>query len=169
MKTGIFYGSTTGTTAKVASEIAQILGVEISDVHNVAETAPSAVGDYELLIFGASTWGDGDLQEDMDDFLAGVEVLDLKGKKVATFGCGDETNADTFCDGVGQMYDRLVKTGARMIGGYDTIGYRYDKSDAVPENAAEAEGLLIDEDNHPDLTGKRVAAWCKQIVAESMK
>ena len=42
-KTGIFYGSTTGTTLEVAEMIAKCLGIKESDIHNVATTAPSAV------------------------------------------------------------------------------------------------------------------------------
>ncbi len=169
MKTGIFYGSTTGTTAQVAGQIAKAMGVADADVYDVAKTAPSAVGDYDLLIFGASTWGDGDLQADTEDFLDGVESLYLKGKKIAVFGCGDESNADTFCDGVGIIYDRLSKTGATMIGGFDTIGYRYEKSQAVPPEAAEAEGLLIDQNNHPEMTARRVEAWSKEVAAEAQR
>ena len=39
-KIGIFYGSATGTTADVAKRIAALLGVDDSDVHDVADTAP---------------------------------------------------------------------------------------------------------------------------------
>lgn len=56
-KIGIFYGSTTGTTQEVAQQIADCLGVDETDVHDVASTSPSAVGDYDVLIIGASTWG----------------------------------------------------------------------------------------------------------------
>ena len=42
-KTGIFYGSATGTTANVAKRIASLLGVAGNDVHDVADTAPSKV------------------------------------------------------------------------------------------------------------------------------
>lgn len=169
MKTGIFYGSTTGSTEKVARDIAKAMKIDDADIHNVAETRPSAVGNYDLLIFGTSTWGDGDLQEDWEDFIPGVEVLDLKGKKIALFGCGNEGNSDTFCNGVGILYDRLKDTGAKMIGFFNTIGYKYDHSDAVPENAVEAEGLLIDEDNFPDKTEARVEQWVKQVTAEAQE
>ena len=55
--TGIFYGSTTGTTEAVAQDIARMLGIPASDIHNVAETSPDAVAPYDLLILGSSTWG----------------------------------------------------------------------------------------------------------------
>ena len=50
---GIFYGSTTGTTEQVAMEIAEALGVAEADVHDVTKSAPSEVGAYDVLLFGA--------------------------------------------------------------------------------------------------------------------
>lgn len=52
-KIGIFYGSTTGTTLEVAQIIAAELNVSRDNIHNVAETAPSAVGDYDVIVIGA--------------------------------------------------------------------------------------------------------------------
>ena len=42
--TGIFYGSTTGTTADVARRIGKELGVADADIHDVADTAPDQLG-----------------------------------------------------------------------------------------------------------------------------
>ena len=55
-KTGIFYGSTTGTTEAVAKKIAENLGVDSKDIYNVATAGPADVADYDVLIIGASTW-----------------------------------------------------------------------------------------------------------------
>ena len=82
-----------------------------------------------------------------------------QGKQIALFGCGDETMSDTFCSAVGILHDRLKDTGAEFIAPYDTIGYTFDHSDAKPEDALEAEGLLLDEVNHPELTPARLAGW----------
>lgn len=163
MKTGIFYGTTGGTTAAVADKIAQLLDVEAADVHNVAKTAPSEVGKYDFLILGSPTYGSGELQDDWYDFLAGLEVLDLKGKKVALFGAGDESMADTFCNAVGILYKRLKDTGAEFVGAYNTFPYEFDASEAVPVEGAGAVGLLIDEVNHPDDTDRRIAGWVDVI------
>ena len=43
-KTGIFFGSTTGTTEHVAKMIAERAGVRPADIHDVAYTEPSTVG-----------------------------------------------------------------------------------------------------------------------------
>ena len=163
-KIGIFYGSTTGNTAAVAKKIADCLGVAESDVHDVAKTAPSKVADYDVLVLGSSIWGDGDMQDDMHDFIDGVSAIDLKGKKMALFGCGDETMTETFCNAVGEMHDALKDTGVRFIGNYNTDGYEFNHSDSVKDNVAE--GLLIDNVNHEEMTDNRIAAWCAEIKME---
>ena len=104
-KTCIFYGSETGTTADIARRIAKELGVSDADIHDVADTAPDRLGDYDLLILGSSTWGAGEVAGGWYDFLAGASALDLTRKQIALFGCGDESMCDTFCNAVGEIYD----------------------------------------------------------------
>lgn len=157
-KTAIFYGSNTGTTEKVAETIAERLGIAAEHVYNVAETAPSALGGYTNLIFGTSTWGDGEEQEDWYDFLDGVEELDLRGKRIALFGLGDETMADTFCNGVGELHKRLEGTGAQFIGSYPANVYKFRSSKAIGPDGRPF-GLLLDQVNHPDLTDGRIDGW----------
>lgn len=160
-KTGIFYGSTTGTTGEVAKQIAELLGIDSSDIHDVANSAPTDVADYEVLILGTSTWGDGDLQDNWADFVNGLKVIDLTGKQVALFGCGDESMSDTFCNGVGTLYDDLKDTGAEFIGSFNTDGYSFDHSDAVRDG--KAVGLLLDNVNKPEMTPEKLDMWCTII------
>ncbi len=164
-KIGIFFGSSTGTTADVAGRIAKKLGVADADVHDVAKSAPSDVAPYDVLLLGSSTWGSGELQDDWEDFIVGLEPLDLKGKEIAVFGCGDETMSDTFCGAVGVLYDRLQKTGARFIGAFPADCYDFSESEAVKEGAT-AVGLLLDEVNKPELTDSRIGSWVSGLKSE---
>ena len=91
-KTGVFYGSSTGTCEELANQIAEKLGVSSTDVHSVDKMTADKIKEYEVLVLGTSTWGDGELQ---DDWYDGVRVLyeDLKdsgctflGNKVSTDG-----------------------------------------------------------------------------------
>lgn len=161
MKTGIFYGSSTGTTADIAKRIAKELGVADADVMDVSKVGPSKMGDYDLLVLGSSTYGSGELQDDWYDMLDGAEKLDLTGKKIAVFGCGDESMSDTFCNAVGIIYNRMKQTGATMVGTFNTYPYEFDRSEAVPVQGGEAVGLLIDEIDHPEATDKRIKEWCE--------
>ena len=54
-KTGVFYGSTTGTTESVANLIAEKLGIAQADVHDVSKMSADVAGVYEALILGTST------------------------------------------------------------------------------------------------------------------
>lgn len=164
-KIGIFYGSTTGTTAGVAKQIGAALGVAEGDIHDMAKSSPSDVAPYDVLIFGTSTWGDGDMQEDAHDFADGLQAESLVGKKVALFGCGDESMSSTFCNGVAELLDYVKRTGATIIGQYNVVGYDFSNSRSV-EADGEAVGLLIDDVNHADTAQKRIDAWCAELKKE---
>lgn len=161
-KIGLFYGSSTGVTENVALRLAELIGDV--DVYDVAKTKPSIVEDYDVLILGSSTWGSGDLQDDWYDFIIGLEVLNLKGKKIAIFGCGDETMSDTFCGAVGVIYERLQNTGATFIAPYEATEYTFDESPAYIDGRYV--GLLLDEVNHADLTDNRLKGWLENIRKE---
>ena len=169
MKTiGIFYGSSTGTTESVAKRIAQKLGVEDAHLYDVAKASPADMASYEVLILGSSTWGAGDLQDDWYDFLAKIKKLDLTGKTVAIFGCGDSSSfADTFCDAIGIIYTDLQGTGCRFIGSVPTDGYTYDDSTAVIDG--QFVGLPLDEMNEDDQTTARLDQWIDSLKKEGLE
>lgn len=163
-KIGIFYGSTTGETKEAAFEIAKAMGVDEADVHDVAQSAPSDVAPYDVLLLGSSTWGNGDLQDDWYDFIDGLQALDLENKIVALFGCGDETMSETFGGALGIIYDRLQPTHANVIGAFPADVYHFDHSPA--ERGGRIVGLLLDNVNHPELTPERIKAWTTQLKGE---
>lgn len=164
-KTGIFYGSTTGNTESVAEKIAQELGIGKEDVHNVADTQPNAVQPYEVLLLGCSTWGVGEMQDDWNDFLFKLKDMDLKGKTVALFGCGDGISfGSSFCDALGLIYKELQHTGCSFTGAVEPDGYSYDGSEALIDG--KFVGLPIDENNEPEKTDERVKNWISQLKQE---
>ena len=128
-KTGVFYGSTTGTTESVARMIANKLGISSGDVYDVSKLTADVAGSYEALILGTSTWGDGELQDDWYDGIKVLKGMDLSGKTVALFGCGDsESYSDTFCDGMGILFNDLKDSGCRFIGAVSDADYTYSIS-----------------------------------------
>ena len=146
-KIGIFYGTTTGVTEDAANKIADKL--DGADVFNIAGNEDK-LGDYDVLILGTSTWGFGDLQDD------------LKGKKVAYFGCGDQmTFSETYVDGIGILNEEIEKTGAEVIGQTSTEGYDFSESRAFKNS--KFLGLAIDEINQPDLTDERIDVWVEEL------
>lgn len=164
-KTGVFYGSTTGTTESVARTIAEKLGIPSSDVYNVSKMTADVAGSYEALILGTSTWGDGELQDDWYDGIKVLKGMDLSGKTVALFGCGDsESYSDTFCDGMGILFEDLKNSGCRFIGAVPDADYTYSSSIAVTDS--NFVGLTIDDINESDKTDERVTAWTEKLKTE---
>ena len=162
-KIGIFFGTSTGTTEGVAQQIAEQLGV--SDVFNVSEVSADKLTEYDVLLLGSSTWGSGDLQDDWYDFLEAAKGLDLSGKKVAIFGCGDSSSfSDTFCGAMGTIYNDLQGTGCEFIGAVSTEGYTFDDSEAVVDG--KFVGLAIDDVNEDDKTPERIQAWVEALKGE---
>ena len=162
MKTGIFYGSTTGCTEGVANEIAEVLGIDAADIHNVGEASANDAAAYDTLLLGSSTWGCGDLQDDWYDFLEQLQAADLSGKRVALFGCGDsDSYPDTFCGALGQLYDGLQGTGCAFIGSFEPADYNVTDSDVCRDG--QFVGLAIDEADSDDKNRARLEAWCQLV------
>lgn len=158
-KIGIFYGSSTGTCEDLANRIAGKLGVSAADVCSADKLTADKVKDYDVLILGSSTWGDGDLQDDWYDGIKVLNAADLSGKLVALFGCGDsDSYCDTFCDAVGVLYENLKGTGCTFIGNaVSTDGYSFSSSVAVVDG--HFVGLALDDVNESDKTDERIDAW----------
>lgn len=164
-KTGIFYGSTTGTTESVARLIAEKLGVSPENVHDVSKLDVALVESYEALILGTSTWGDGELQDDWYDGIKVLKNANLSGKTIALFGCGDsESYSDTFCDGMGILFEDLKDSGCTFVGAVSDSDYTYASSVAAADG--KFVGLALDDVNESDRTDARVSAWTEMLKAD---
>lgn len=164
-KIGIYYGTSSGNTEEAAQLIAQKLGVASEDIHDIYKSKVSPL-DYEVLLLGSSSTGAGDMQDDWETFLESLQKLDLTGKKVGLFSCGDSaTFSDTFCGAMGQIYEGLKNTGCAFIGaGVSTDGYTFDDSEAIIDDVFV--GLPLDPDNESDLTESRIDAWLEKVKTE---
>lgn len=135
-----------------------------ADIRDVGSAKKNDLLAYDVLLFGSSTWGLGDLQDDWEGFVREVASADLSGKKVALFGCGDSSSySDTFCNAIGIIY-RAVKDRATVVGFTSTDGYTFDESEAIVDGLFV--GLPIDEDNESDRTGARIDRWVAQLEKE---
>jgi flavodoxin I len=160
-KAGMFYGSSTGTTEKVAGLIAGKLGISSNDIHNIESDGGDLLA-YDLLIFGSSSTGLGDLQYCWENYLDTLKSADLSGKTVALFCCGDSyTYADSFCGAMRKIYDVLKDKGCTIVGDVSTEGYELGDTDAIIDD--KFVGLAIDNDNEEDKTTERVDSWIKLI------
>ncbi len=161
-KTLVVYGSSTGTCESIAQKIGGKLGAEVTDVTSLSD---AQVAGSENLILGTSTWGAGELQDDWYDGLNTLKGLDLAGKTVAIFGCGDcESYGDTFCGAMYEIYSALQDKGVKFIGSVSTDGYTFDDSAAVVDG--KFVGLALDDVNEDDKTDARIDAWVDSIKGE---
>lgn len=156
----VVYGSSTGNTKEVAEILAQKLDAKLI---NIADIAPSDLDEFSGLVIGTSTWGSGDLQDDVEAF--DFSKLKVDGKKIALFGLGDSSSySDTFCNAMGTIYEILKEKGANFIGSVDSKDYEFDESSAVIDG--KFVGLAIDADNESEKTDQRIDSWVKQIKGE---
>ena len=159
---GIFYGSSSGNTEGVAKQIQAEFGADNAQVFDVAKATKDDLEKFDNLIFGTSTWGFGELQDDFDGFMKQIEAVNLSGKTVALFGCGDqESYSDTFVDGMGLVWQSLQGKGCNIVGQTSTEGYSYSNSQSDVEG--KFVGLAIDENNQSDQTADRVKAWVEVL------
>jgi flavodoxin I len=162
---GIFYGSTTGNTERVAELIeAALEGADVT-VADIADVTAAELEGYDVLILGTSTWGAGDLQDDWLGSLHALAAADLVGKKVALFGLGDQEGyPDTFLDALGELYERVKARGAEVVGAWPNVGYEFSESKAASNG--KFVGLALDEDNQSGLTEQRVGDWVELLKVE---
>ncbi|WP_094229061.1 flavodoxin [Methanolobus psychrotolerans] len=115
-KTIIIYGTTTGNTLIVAEEIESMFNEQNMEVKlaEVTDVQTSYLPDYDLIILGCSTWGEGELQDDFISFEKEMNKIDLKGKQAACFGPGDSSYV-FFCQAVDILEARLESSGAKII------------------------------------------------------
>jgi flavodoxin I len=164
-KIGLFYGSTTGNTLKVAELIHEAFGPGQVDLLDVHTASPDNLTQYDVLILGTSTWHWGGLQDEWATFEDHLTRDTLEGKRVAFFGLGDQKRyADHFVDGMGLLYEKVKPLGIRIIGMWPKDGYDYTTSAA--EAGRYFVGLVLDEDNQADKTPERVQAWVQQLKTE---
>lgn len=158
-KVGLFYGSDGGATQDIAQRIASVIGD--CEVFDVASCRKEDLDSFENLILATPTYGSGDLQDDWDSFISGINDDVFANKTIALVGLGDqEIYSDTFCNGVAAIYQKVSKKG-KVIGQTSTDGYTFDDSEAVVDG--KFVGLIIDEANQEDLSAQRIQAWIESI------
>ncbi|NQY94461.1 MAG: flavodoxin [Campylobacteraceae bacterium] len=162
-KIGLFYGSDTGNTESVAQRLISVLGKDNFDLIEVTDTSAEKVSSYDKLILATSTWGDGDLQSDWEDFVDALDDVDFSGKTVALIGLGDADGyEDTFCNALSLLNEKIQD--ATLVGQTSTDGYEYEDTTAVVDG--KFLGLVIDEENQDDLTDERIENWAEQIKGD---
>lgn len=161
----ILYGSNEGNTKSVAEKVKNILNI---DALNISDTNEEEISNLDFIIFATSTWGTGDLSDDWEDNIEKLKEIDLSNKKIAFLGLGDQyTYGSTFCDALNLIYEEIKHHPIKLVGKWPTEGYEYDESQSIIDG--KFLGLIIDEDNEPELTDSRIEKWVEQLNTELNK
>jgi flavodoxin I len=171
-KVGIFFGTDTGNTRRVAKDIATALGSAIAAKPvNIRNANVTDMLSYDALILGTPTYGDGMLPglstgnatESWEEFLPKLTGQDFSGKKVAIYGLGNQKSYPAeFVDAVFYLYEQFKQCGATIIGEWATDGYNFKASKAVVDGRFV--GLVLDQENQKDLTPDRLNSWLKMLA-----
>jgi flavodoxin I len=159
----LFFGTQTGTTESIANEIQTVMPDLIHECRNIYGAKPSELESADFLVLGGSTWGDGELTDDWADFLPQLDRINLKGKKVALFGLGDQVGYSyNFVSSMKILYDKVIQRGAEVIADNIAIeGFEFDHSEAIVNG--KFVGLVVDEVNEPERSAERITNWEKQV------
>lgn len=161
-KTAIIYSFNTKKSGKIAEKIKEEFNDDAIEMVNAEEINEEIFGAYDQAILGVPTWFDGELPNYWDEFVPALEDMDLKGKKYAIYGLGDQKGyPENFQDAIGIMADLLEEQGAEIVGFTSTEDYTYERSRGVRGN--QFVGLAIDYENQASKNKSRIAAWVKEL------
>ncbi|MBU3572082.1 flavodoxin [Priestia aryabhattai] len=102
------YASMSGNTEAIADLIEEELvkhGLHVKRAE-VYDIDASDLVSAESIIFGAYTWGDGELPDDFLDLYDEMDDIDLSQKQMAVFGSGD-SSYDVFCGAVDLIEEKI--------------------------------------------------------------
>ncbi len=164
---GLFYGTDTGNTERIAKQIKTLLEERGNtvDLLEIYKKTKDDMAKYEFLVLGMPTWYDGELQGDWEEFIPEMEQIDFTGKQVAFFGLGDQYGYSSYFIDALQLFAEIVeKRSGNLIGLWPVEGYEHDYSKA--QRGDKFLGLALDEDNQEELSNERIDKWVSQILAE---
>ncbi|PTQ52013.1 MAG: Flavodoxin [Brockia lithotrophica] len=110
----VSYSGNTRETAEIVAEVLSEKGFDVTLLDVSEATPPGELGGFDVYAFGALTWGDGELPEEMRVFLRGLLPLleeraeEGRAPKASVFGTGDSI-FPRFCWAVDIMFYHLTK------------------------------------------------------------
>ncbi|WP_285767729.1 flavodoxin domain-containing protein [Peribacillus sp. SI8-4] len=111
-KIAIVYHSAGGNTKALAEAIAALLPT--AELYRINEFELRTLPDYDALIVGTYTWGNGELPAKSAAFYEELEQLPITSLKTGVFGTG-ETNYNHFCGAVDHFRDMLFAKSQLLV------------------------------------------------------
>jgi flavodoxin I len=115
MKVLIAYGTLTMNTELVSERVAEVFEesgkFEQVDLKNMIEIEDSSeIEGYDLLVLSTSTWGEGEMPPDPEEFMDMLieKTPQIPGVKAVFFGLG-ESHYEVFCGGIKKMREVFIE------------------------------------------------------------
>lgn len=106
-KAALIYSSITGNTLEVVKRLETYLSRDLLlEVISIEEFKLATITNYDLIIVGTYSWGDGEIPLEMEPLYEAFENEDTKHIKTAVFGTGDSFYPH-FCGAVNEFRDML--------------------------------------------------------------
>ena len=108
MKVAIVYSSKTGNTEEVVHLIRKLFLKEKIDVtlYRIEELQIKDLINYEAIVIGTYTWGNGEIPHEMKGLYHAFETMDVKRILTGIVGTGD-SGYPKFCGAVDEFRDML--------------------------------------------------------------
>ncbi|MBY0121324.1 flavodoxin domain-containing protein [Bacillus sp. S/N-304-OC-R1] len=114
MRAAIIYSSVTGNTMELALLLHGMLArkVDHADLFSIEDFPAGRIDEYDAIVIGTYTWGDGEIPEEMKSIYRLFEVKSRPNLVTAVFGTGDSFYPH-FCGAVNIFRD-LLKTNTKL-------------------------------------------------------
>ncbi|WP_026673199.1 flavodoxin [Alkalihalobacterium bogoriense] len=112
----LLFCSMSGNTEAIADVLEEGLAAEgvVVTKKDVLDVDASILLEYDAVVIGAYTWGDGELPDEFLDFYEEMENMDLSDKTFGVFGSGD-TAYEIFCGAVDIIEERIKEQGGQIV------------------------------------------------------
>ena len=163
-KTAIFYSPQGGNVDSVANRLGEMIGNDKVDIIPVIDVEKGELNKYNQIILVGSTvgtdhWNNEVVVDEWIEFFKKIKDISFEEKKVAIVGLGNcVLYPEHFADGMADLYERITKQNAKVLGKVDAKDYDFTDSEAVNDDGFFC-GLAIDEDNEAELTTDRIEKW----------
>lgn len=116
MKIIIIYASMTGNTEEISEIIAEGIREEGEELvmKSVMNADASELEQYDGILLGSYTWGDGELPDEFLDFYDDMDDIQLKHKRAAVYGSCD-SSYPSHGAAVDILIDKLQDLGAEVV------------------------------------------------------
>lgn len=112
----LVFATMSGNTEEIADLIQEGIESEGLEVvkKEIDEVAADQMENFDSIILGAYTWGDGELPDEFEEFYDEMDDVNLEGKNFAVFGSGD-TMYPIFCGAVDVLEEKIKEKNGNLL------------------------------------------------------